>query len=317
MSSAREVHLYRSMRLIRDFENRVEQLHISGRLRGSFHSSVGQESSAAGVCANLKAEDVVTSTHRGHGHALAKGVPPRLIMAELFGKATGTSGGHGGSMHLHHEPSGFLGQNAIVGGGMPWAAGAAWAKRRMGSEQAIGVSFTGDGAFGQGVFYETLRLAALWSSPCLFVCENNELAHSMPSSVIAGQPGSIAAAVSGLGIEATYIDCRDPVDVLDSAEKMVGIARSGQPVFLECRVFRVRPHSLSDPDYRYRERDAGKQWLKVSDPLRLLRDRLAHELQAELEEIDAEIASEIDSAVVWAESQQDPLPSDIGSERSR
>ena len=200
---------------------------------------------------------------------------------------------------------------------MPWAAGAAWAKRRMGSEQAIGVSFTGDGAFGQGVFYETIRLAALWSSPCLFVCENNELAHSMPSSVIAGEPGSIAAAVSGLGIEATYVDGRDPVDVLDSTEKMVEIARSGQPVFLECRVFRVRPHSLSDPDYRYRERDAGEQWLKVSDPLRLLRDRLAHELQSELAEIDAEIASEIDSAVVWAESQPDPLPSDTSSERSR
>lgn len=200
---------------------------------------------------------------------------------------------------------------------MPWAAGAAWARRRMGSKQAIGVSFTGDGAFGQGVFYETIRLAALWSSPCLFVCENNEFAHSMPSSEIAGEPGSIAAAVSSLGIEATYVDGGDPVNILDTAEKMAGIARSGQPVFLECRVFRVRPHSLSDPDYRYREPDAGEQWLKMSDPLRLLRDRLAPKLESELEEIDAAIASEVDSAVAWAESQPDPLPSDIGSQRNR
>ena len=317
MSSGRELHLYRLMRLIRDFENRVEQLHIGGRLRGSFHSSVGQESSAAGVCAVLKPEDVVTTTHRGHGHALAKGVPSRLIMAELFGKATGTSGGRGGSMHLHHKPSGFLGQNAIVGGGMPWAAGAAWARRQMGFEQAIGVSFTGDGAFGQGVFYETIRLAVLWSSPCLFVCENNELAHSMPTSVIAGEPGSIAAAVSGLGIQAAYVDGRDPVDVLDAAGKMVEVARSGRPVFLECRVFRVRPHSLSDPDYRYRERDAGEQWLKMSDPLRLLRNGLTPKLQSELDEIDAAITSEIDSAVDWAESQPDPLPVDIGFQRGR
>lgn len=194
---------------------------------------------------------------------------------------------------------------------MPWAAGAAWAKRQMGSADAIGVSFVGDGAFGQGVFYETFRLAALWSSPCLFVCENNELAHSMPSASIAGEPGSIASAVAGLGIESAFVDGRDVMDVLSTAEKLVAMVRNGQPAFLECKVFRVRAHSLSDPDYRYRDRDAGERWLETDDPLKLLRDRLDHDHGPDLDRIDSEVVAQIDSAVSWAESQSEPDPTTV------
>ena len=183
------LELYRRMRLVRAVETEIESLHRHGRMSGSFHSSIGQEGCAVGVCAALRQTDIVTSTHRGHGHALAKGVPVGAILAELLGRSAGVSGGRGGSMHLHHRPSGFYGENAIVGGGLPWAAGAAWARRRRGGDD-VAVAFIGDGAFAQGVTHETLLLARHWNSPCIVVCENNGLAHSMPAERLFGEYGS-------------------------------------------------------------------------------------------------------------------------------
>lgn len=304
---AQLLELYRTMTLIREFERTVERLHLRGRLRGSFHSAIGQESPAAGVCAALDDDDVVTSTHRGHGHALARRVPAAAIMAELFARADGTSKGRGGSMHLHHRPTRFLGTNAIVAGGLPWAAGAAWARRRQG-RPGIGVGFLGDGAVGQGLFYETLRLASLWSSPCLFVCENNGLAHSMPASEVAGEPGSIARIAESMGLHATYVDGADVCEVHTVAEQLVRKVREGQPAFLECKVFRVRPHSLSDPDHRYREKDAGARWLDEHDPIERLRGRLGTAHHARLAELDREVADVIDDAVATAESAPAPDP---------
>jgi TPP-dependent pyruvate/acetoin dehydrogenase alpha subunit len=304
---ARALELYRGMRLVRTVELEIENLHRRGRMSGSFHSSVGQESCAVGVCHGLRREDIVTSTHRGHGHAVAKGVPIEAIFAELYGRTSGVSGGRGGSMHLHHRPSGFYGQNAIVAGGLPWAAGAAWARRRKGRDD-IAVAFIGDGGFAQGVTHELLLLARHWSSPLLVVCENNGFAHSMPSDTLFGELGRIAEIVAATGVVSRYVDGRDPLAVAAEADALVdGVRASGCPAFLECGVFRVRPHSLSDPDYRYRARDAGDVWLKTNDPIALLRGRLEPPLGDELETIDAEVRETVAAAVVAAEAA-DPTP---------
>lgn len=301
VTEADAVDLYRGMALVRAVETQIETLHKLGRMSGSFHSSIGQEPAAVGVCAALTARDMVTSTHRGHGHAIAMGVPIAGIFAELLGRSTGVSGGRGGSMHLHHRASGFYGQNAIVGGGLPWAAGAAWARRRRGGDD-IAVAFTGDGAAAQGVFHETLLLARHWSSPCLVVCENNGLAHSMPAEALFGPPGSIAATVGATGITSRHVDGRDVVEVAEAARELVAEVREGRPAFLECEVFRVRPHSLSDPDYRYRAKDAGAEWLAANDPIVLLRKRLGAGFGARLDDVDREVAATVAAALAAAEA---------------
>ena len=300
---AHALELYRGMKLVRGLELAIESLHRRGLMRGSFHSSVGQEACPVGVCAALRTEDVVTSTHRGHGHAVAKGVPVDGILAELWGRTTGVSGGRGGSMHLHHRESGFLGESAIVGGSLPWAAGAAWARKRLG-KGGIGVAFTGDGGVAEGVFHEVLVLARHWSSPCLIVCENNGLAHSMPSEQVFGEPGAIARMVAGTGVESRFVDGRDVLAVRDTAAELVELIRSGRPAFLECGVFRVRPHSISDPDYRYRPRDAGDEWLATHDPIENLHRRLASTAADELAAIDAEVDGVIEAAVSAAETAE-------------
>ena len=304
---ARAIDLYRVMARIRRVELSIEELHRKGRISGSFHSSIGQEACAAGVCSVLSPQDVVTSTHRGHGHAIAKGVPITGIFAELYGRATGVSGGRGGSMHLHHRESGFLGESAIVGGAMAWAAGAAWARRRLGTP-SIAVGFVGDGAFSQGIFHETIRLAVLWESPVLFVCENNGFAHSMPVERTVGKPGAIADFVRAEGVHAVHVDGRDVNAVHEAAVQLAATVRDGVPAFLECEVYRVRPHSLSDPDYRYRPKEAGREWLQDHDPLLRLRSHLGDD--ETLDRIDAEIEREVDEAIVFAEGQPMLTPTD-------
>ena len=271
---ALELDLYRTMKLIRAVELEIEKMHHEGVMTGSFHSSMGQEAAAAGVCKALRPLDLVTSTHRGHGHAIAKGVPVVAIFAELLNRAAGTSGGRGGSMHLHHLPSGFLGENAIVAAGLPWAAGAAWARRRHGKDD-VSVAFTGDGGAAQGVFHETLRLAQFWNAPCLFVCENNGLAHSMSSDELFGQSGAISEMVAATGMLTRMVDGREAKSVHRVAAELLDEVRAGRPAFLECLVFRVRPHSLSDPEYRYRPKDSGSKWIDANDPIARLRSESA------------------------------------------
>jgi TPP-dependent pyruvate/acetoin dehydrogenase alpha subunit len=297
-----ELSLYRGMQVVRGVELAIENLHKLGRMSGSFHSSLGQEASAVGVCSALRDTDIVTSNHRGHGHALAKGVPIRNLFAELLGRESGVSGGRGGSMHLHHRPSGFYGETAIVGGGVAWAAGAGWVRKRRGRDD-VAVAFIGDGAFAQGVTHETLLLARHWSSPCLVVCENNGLAHSMSSQTLFGDYGAIAEMVAATGVLSRYVDGRDVCRVADEASRLVAdIRRSGQPAFLECGVYRVRPHSLSDADYRYRPRDAGTSWLASNDPVMNLRETLGARLTDELDAIDAEVRALIESELEHAEA---------------
>src|SRR4030088_1850621 len=283
------LELYRGMKLIRAVELEIEKMHHEGQMTGSFYSSMGQEAAAAGVCSTLRVTDMVTSTHRGHGHAIAKGVPIVEIFAELLNKAGGTSGGRGGSMHLHHRKSGFLGENAIVAGGLPWAAGAAWATRRLGGE-AIAVAFSGDGGAAQGIFHETLRLAQFWSSPCLFVCENNGLAHSMSTDAVFGEAGTITRMVAATGMLARFVDGRDALAVRSASEDLVREVRRGRPAFLECEVFRVRAHSLSDPEYRYRAKDSGARWLESNDPIVRMRDKLD---SSDVAGLDGEVARQV------------------------
>lgn len=299
--AAPALELYRTMQLVRAVELGIESMHKQGRMSGSFHSSMGQEACAVGVCAALEREDMVTSTHRGHGHAVAKGVPIEGIFAELFGRSSGVSGGRGGSMHLHHRESGFLGENAIVGGGLPWAAGAAWARRRLG-KPGVAVAFTGDGGAAEGIFHEVLLLSRFWGSPCLIVCENNGLAHSMPSERLWGEPGSIARMVEATGVNSRAVDGRDVLAVHEAAKELLAHVRDGRPAFMECIVFRVRPHSIADPDYRYRSRDAGAEWMKTNDPIVNLRRALAETEAEELDRIDAEVADEVEAALGAAEA---------------
>jgi TPP-dependent pyruvate/acetoin dehydrogenase alpha subunit len=300
--------LYRSMLLTRAVELAIEKSHRAGKIAGSFHSSLGQESCAAGVCAHLRLTDAVTSTHRGHGHALAKGVTAEAVLAELYKKTHGTSGGRGASMHLHDRSVGFFGETAIVAGGVPWAAGAAWAFKRQGRDD-IAVSFGGDGAFANGVYGETLRLARFWESPCLFVCENNGWAHSMPVERLFGPPGTIAAQVRALGIRAEVVDGKDVRAVSEASSELVEYVRGGQPAFLECIVYRVRAHSINDADYRYRPKSDGTDWLDANDPLAAARTVLEQQLPGRAGEIDAEIDAIVAAALTSAESGVAPHPS--------
>ena len=307
------LELYRRMQLVRAVELEIELLYKRGEISGSFHSSVGQEACAVGVCAPLRDSDLVTSTHRGHGHAVAKGVPVSAVFAELLGRVGGVSGGRGGSMHLHHKASGFLGQNAIVGAGLPWAAGAAWARRRIGQD-SVSVAFTGDGAVAAGAFHEVLVLARHWSSPCLIVCENNGLAHSMPAAELFGEVGTITEMVAATGVAARFVDGRDVLAVREVAGELIEETRAScTPAFLECAVFRVHPHSIADPDYRYRGRDEGQRWLDANDPIAKLRDALEPAAAEKLDEIDADVAGTVADAVARAKESE---PTPIGSAMS-
>lgn len=298
--------LFALMLLIREVEAAIERSHRAAKITGSFHSSLGQESAAAGVSLALRDDDIVTSNHRGHGHAVGKGVTAGAVIAEMFRRTNGASGGRGGSMHIHDRECGFYGETAIVGGGLGWAAGAAWARRREGSD-AIAVTYAGDGAFANGVFAEAIRVADFWSSPCLFVCENNGWAHSMPADRMFGPPGSIAAVVSAMGVRSEYVDGRDAVKVHEAALSLVEYVRSGRPAFMEVGVYRVKAHSVNDADYRYRPKDEGGRWLRENDPIDAMRSRIDPQRQATIE---ASVTSTVAEALAAAMSGPEPELSD-------
>ena len=283
--------LFALMLLIREVEAAIERTHRAGKITGSFHSSLGQESCAAGVSLALRDDDLVTSNHRGHGHAIGKGVSAEAVIAEMFRRTNGSSGGRAGSMHIHDRSVGFYGETAIVGGGLGWAAGAAWARKRQRSD-AIGVAYAGDGAFASGVFAESIRVADYWAAPCLFVCENNGWAHSMPSDRIFGPAGSITDVVTAMKVRAEFVDGRDPIKVYEAATELVDYVRTGRPAFLEVAVYRVKAHSVNDADYRYRPKDEGAEWLSEFDPIDNLRTRISPDRQGEIERAVGSVIAE-------------------------
>jgi pyruvate dehydrogenase E1 component alpha subunit len=296
--------LYRTVRLIRRFEQLAIELVRSGVIPGGIHPYIGQEAIAAGVCAALRPDDIITSTHRGHGHVLAKGSDPVRMLAELAGRETGLNSGRGGSMHAADVSVGIYGANAIVGAAAAIATGAAWWHRQAGSDR-VAVTFFGDGAVNQGVLLEALNLAALWKAPVLFVCENNGFATSM--RVRDSTAGSITGRAAAFGIPAETIDGQDPELVLAAASAAVDRARSGGgPTLLECLTYRFDAHHtwehVARPRYRTAEEVAEGS---VRDPLQISGDRVPEQVRAG---IDAEIELLLQTARQFAVDSPEPDP---------
>lgn len=296
------IGLYRTVRLIRRFEERAIELVRGGQIVGGIHPYIGEEAIAAGVCAALRPDDMITSTHRGHGHVLAKGADPARMMAELTGRTTGLNKGRGGSMHAADFSIGILGANAIVGAAAPIAAGAAWAAQRAGHDRVV-VTFFGDGAVSQGVLLETFNLAALWRVPVIFICENNGFATTMRTEDAVA--GSITGRAAAFGIPASTVDGMDAVTVFEEAREAVARARSGGgPSFLEFVTYRFDAHHTWEhtarPRYRTEEEVLEGQ---RRDPVEIQGSRLA---PADRAAIDAEIEALLEDAVRFALESPEP-----------
>lgn len=298
--------LYRTVRLIRRFEERAIELVRSGEIVGGIHPYIGQEAIAAGVCAALRPDDVITSTHRGHGHVLAKGADPARTMAELCGRVTGLNRGRGGSMHAADLSLGILGANAIVGAAASILTGAVWALRRRGGTQ-VGVSFFGDGAVNEGMLLEAFNLAALWRVPVVLVCENNGYATTMP--VAGAVAGTITGRAAAFGIPAVVVDGQDPEAVLAASEAAVDAARAGGgPWLLECTTYRFDAHHTFEHSVRLSYRTAEEVALgRARDPVTVQGDRLSAAARAAA---DAEVESVLDAAVAVALDSPHPDPGD-------
>ena len=257
--------LYCSMLQIRNTEEQLARAYRNGEIMGACHTYVGQEAVAVGICAHLTPKDAVFSTHRGHGHALAKGVPAQAVAAELFGRATGTSGGRGGSMHLFAPEVGMMGTTGIVGPNILQATGAAYAFQLLEKDE-VAVAFFGDGAVNNGAFHEGLNLAAIWGLPVLFVCENNLYATEIAFSYAAGNP-EVANRAAAYGLPGTAIDGNDVMTVCETAGTMIDQARQGGgPSLLECKTYRTRAHAEGMPEVGYRSRQEVDAW-KRKDPI--------------------------------------------------
>lgn len=296
--------LYRAVRLIRRFEERALDLVRSGVIVGGIHPYIGEEAIAAGTCAALRRDDFITSTHRGHGHVLAKGADPARLMAELAGRTTGLNQGRGGSMHAADFGIGILGANAIVGAASSIAAGAAWAGQQAGADRVV-VTFFGDGAVSQGVVLETFNLAALWRIPVVFVCENNGFATS--TRIEAAVAGTITGRATAFGIPACTVDGMDPEAVFDAAAAAVDLARAGEgPSLIECVTYRFDAHHTVEyttrPRYRTDDEIAAG---RVRDPLEIQGARIAAPVR---DQIDTEIEALLDEAVRFACESPHPDP---------
>jgi pyruvate dehydrogenase E1 component alpha subunit len=308
--------VYRLMLTIRLFEERANDLYQRKIMPGLAHLSSGEEGVAVGVCTAMRDDDYITSTHRGHGHCLAKGASADRMFAELLGKAAGYCGGKGGSMHIADQERGNLGANAIVGGSLGIATGAALSIKQRGSDQ-VAVSFIGDGALGQGVLYEVMNMASLWKLPIIYVCENNLYGeYTASSETIAGRPIERATA---FGIPATEVDGQDVRAVYAATAEAVARARSGGgPAFLWCSTYRYFGHHVGDVDRGYyRSREEEQFWREQRDPISLARvwleaDGLVD--AASLEELAEEVTHELDAAVEFAVAAPFPNPDQVATD---
>jgi acetoin:2,6-dichlorophenolindophenol oxidoreductase subunit alpha len=298
---------FREMLLIRRFEEKVEERFRAGELPGFLHVAIGQEAVAVGVCRALEEGDIIASTHRAHGHTLAKGTTPNELMAELYGKLEGCSHGYGGSMHLYDVERGNMGANAVVGGGLPAITGAALAFKFRG-EPRVAVAFFGDGATNIGTFHESLNLAQLWQVPAVFVCENNHWAESTPGWQHMPIEDISQRAVA-FGMKSIKVDGQDVEEVYKATRKALDHARSGKgPVFLAVETFRLVGHYIGDPQV-YRSKEELAETRETQDPLDHLRVKL--ELtDEEVEEIDREVQEIVEASVEFAKSGTDPKPDD-------
>jgi TPP-dependent pyruvate/acetoin dehydrogenase alpha subunit len=302
---ATELELYRELLRIRRFEERVYTLFLEGEIAGTLHQYQGQEAVAVGVCSVLERTDWITSTHRPHGHALAKGVSARAAMAELYGKATGCCRGRGGSMHLGDPDVGMLPAIAIVGGGNTVVTGLGLAFSLRRSSQ-VAVCFFGEGATNEGAFHEGLNFAAVRSLPVVFVCENNLYGASTAFARVS-LVEDVAARAAAYGVPGRVVDGMDVLAVREAASEAVAAARAGRgPTLLECKTYRYVGHSRSDAR-GYRTRDEEENW-RARDPIVRLRAQLADD---EAAAVEAAVEAEIDDAVEFARSSPDPDPAEV------
>jgi acetoin:2,6-dichlorophenolindophenol oxidoreductase subunit alpha len=301
MDLERKLHMFAQMARIRAFEEQVNELYRSAVMPGLAHLYAGEEAVAVGVCEALAPDDYITSTHRGHGHCLAKGATIDRMFAELLGKSPGYCRGKGGSMHIADPESGNLGANAIVAGSAGIATGAALSAKMRGTRQ-VAVCFFGDGALGQGVVYETMNMASLWKLPVIYVCENNQYGEYTPAS--AQIAGEVLARPRALGLEAAGVDGQDVEAVFEATRGLVDRARAGAgPSFLECMTYRYYGHHVGDVNREYRSRDEERQWMSQRDPLRTLKQRLIEGGLAEaavFERIEREVQEEVRAGVEFA-----------------
>jgi acetoin:2,6-dichlorophenolindophenol oxidoreductase subunit alpha len=303
---------YRQMRTIRVFEETLDALVKSGRLAGFLHLYVGQEAIAVGVCSHLSPRDVVNSTHRGHGHCIAKGVDLNGMMAELFGRRTGICKGKGGSMHIADLDRGMLGANGIVGAGIPLTVGAALTAS-VKKTGGVAVAFFGDGATNQGAFHEALNLAAVWKLPAIFVIENNGYGEATPMEFVTPMT-DLAVRASSYAMASAVADGMDFFDVHAKAGAAIERARAGGgPTLIECKTYRFLGHFIGDNE-KYRSNAEAEDWRKNRDPL-IQFENTALEMglvqAAALRRIDAEIASAVEAAVAAAEQAPFPEPEDL------
>ncbi len=304
--------VYRRMTTIRIFEEHVNDLYRSGKMPGLAHLYIGEEAVAVGVCTALRADDYITSTHRGHGHCLAKGAAVDRMFAELLGKAPGYCRGKGGSMHIADPESGNLGANAIVGGSAGIATGAALSAKMRGSRQVV-ACFFGEGALGQGVLYEVLNMAALWALPVLYVCENNlynEYTHYVETTA-----GTMAARPAAFGVPAVEVDGQDVRAVYDVAHDSAQRARDGNgPSFILAQTYRYFGHHVGDVDRSYRPKDEEARWRAERDPLPLLAGWLTAEggvAAGALAQIEQEVRATVAAGRQFALDAPYPDPGEV------
>lgn len=304
--------LFRTMATIRHFEERGIPETGQRGMSASVHSSAGQEAVPTGICANLTDEDYIGSTHRGHGHCIAKGVDPKEMMAELFGRSTGNNKGKGGSMHIADMSKGMLGTNGIVAGSVPLAVGAALTSklRKLGR---VAVAFFGDGGANQGVLHECMNLASVWKLPVIFCCENNGYAESTPVEY-ALSVSNVADRAPGYNMPGFNVDGMDVFAVYDAANQAVARARAGEgPTMLECRTYRFYGHTVFDNPLSYRTKEEEEHW-RGRDPLKLFRETVIPqgEITAEeLDQIESEVAVLMEEAVKFADESPLPEPSEL------
>lgn len=293
--------LYREMSRIRHFELKVRELVRSNEIAGVTHEYIGQEAVAVGVCWALREGDYLTSTHRGHGHSIAKGASLCGMFAELLGRSTGLNRGRGGSMHVASIADGVLGANGIVGGGVPFALGAAWTSRQRQLDR-VAVAFFGDGGANQGVVFECMNMAAAWSLPVLFVCENNHYAVTLKADEAIA--GDLLIRAAGFGLAAERVDGMDVVAVVEATEALIARVRSGQPAFIEFDTYRFVGHHTAEESMglSYRSTEEIDAW-QTRDPLAKLAASLGAERTGELE---AAVGAEIDYALEQAQAAARP-----------
>nr|WP_174614562.1 thiamine pyrophosphate-dependent dehydrogenase E1 component subunit alpha [Virgibacillus ihumii] len=305
------VDLYKQMWTIRFFDEKVDEFFAKGMIHGTTHLAVGQEASAAGACALLTNEDKITSTHRGHGHCIAKGATADKMMAELFGRTTGYCKGKGGSMHIADIDIGNLGANGIVAGGIPLAVGSALTAH-MKKKNYVTVCFFGDGATNEGSFHEAVNLASVWNLPVIFVCENNLYGMSGNVNEMTNVK-NIADRAQAYGIPGVVADGNDIVDMMNKSNEAIERARGGEgPTLIEAKTYRWKGHSKSDAK-KYRTREEEKEW-KAKDPIKRFKNVLVEAgilTEEQAEEIRKDAKQEIEEAVEFAQNSPMPTEDDL------